>query len=209
MVEDFLGELSRLPDWVLVFTIFGLAFGETAIFLDIFVPGEAGMVIGAAAAAESDIPLALVIAAGSIGATAGDSVSYWLGRKFGPSIAHRVPFVAKRLEEGLDRAHERFENRGGFAVFGGRFVGALRAVVPFVAGSAGMPYPRFLVWNVAASLLWAGGVLTLGYVLGDEVARIVDRVGLGISIVVISVIVAVYVIRKVRANKQSVDVDQS
>jgi membrane-associated protein len=59
-----------------------------------------------------------------------------------------------------------FVRHGGKAVVVARFSGFVRALAPFVAGAAGMPYPRFLRFNVIGARLWAIGLVTLGYVLG-------------------------------------------
>ena len=48
-----------------------------------------------------------------------------------------------------------------------RFLPILRTFAPFVAGIAHMHYPRFLGFSVAGSLLWVGGLVTLGYFFGN------------------------------------------
>jgi membrane protein DedA with SNARE-associated domain len=180
-----------------------LAFCETAAFLDFFVPGEVGMVIAGAAARRSGTPLVLVALSGAVGATVGDSVSYTLGRVYGMRLVERWDFTRRHLGPKIERAHGYFEERGGAAVFFGRFVGALRAVVPFVAGIAGMPFRRFFVWNVAASVCWAGLVISLGYVFGESIASVLDRLGLWLSVVVVGFVAAYLVFRWWRKRRTS------
>jgi membrane-associated protein len=172
----------------------GLAFAETAVGLDLLVPGEAGMVIAGAAGHRGGSPLPLLVGAAALGATVGDSVSYAIGRRFGIHLLERWDLTRRRVLPAVQRAEGYFARHGGRAVFAGRWVGALRAMVPVVAGTARMPFPRFLVWNVAASLTWAGTVVTLGYYAGGRVADAVDRVGGWVSVTVIALLVAFWVI---------------
>ncbi len=85
--------------------------------------------------------LVTVIAA----AIAGDSVGYEVGRRFGPRIL-RSRVLDKRRER-LDEARHFLARRGGSAVFLARWVAFFRAVMPALAGTARMPYARFLVFN--------------------------------------------------------------
>ena len=187
-----------LSSWILVPAGFLLAFGETAILLDLLVPGEVGMVIVGAAAARSDYPLAPVMVAGMLGAVVGDSVSYAIGRRWGARVVCRWEFTRRRFEPRMQRAERYFHTHGGWLVFVARFVGAFRAVVPLVVGTTGMPYPRFLAWNVVASVTWAGIAVSLGYHFGDEIARLVDRVGLVVSVVAAAALLAWWLVRRRR-----------
>lgn len=198
MAERLIERIGELPAPLFLLAVALLAFSETVLFLDLLVPGEVGMVLAGAAAVQAGIPLGAAIAAGVVGAVLGDSTSYWLGRTVGPDIVHRFRWTRRRVEPGLERARRYFERSGGLAIFGGRFVGALRAVVPFVAGAGEMAYERFLAWNVAASVAWVGLVITLGHQFGDDIASVVDRVGVVVSVVVVIAIVAAWRFRVAR-----------
>lgn len=198
LVGGVLDALGDLGPGLLHLAVAGLAFAETALFLDIVVPGEVGMVLAGAAARRADIGLVGLVAAGALGATVGDSCSYALGRFLGTRAMERWGFLQRRLGPSIDRAHDSFARRGGVAVFLGRWVGALRAVVPFVAGMAGMPYRRFLPWNVAASIAWVAAVVGIGWAVGETIADTVDRVGTAVSVVVVVAIAVVFVVRRRR-----------
>jgi membrane-associated protein len=201
MAETILDAVADLGGPLLYLITFLLAFGETAAFLDFIVPGEVGLVVAGAAAEYGGEPLVVMILVGAAGATLGDSVSYWLGNRFGVQLVERWDFTRRRLLPKVERAQVYFERRGGAAVFFGRFVGALRAVVPLVAGTAEMRFRRFLVWNVAASLCWAGAVVSLGYFFGRSIAKGIDRLGFWISIVVVALLAAWLGIRRLRRGR--------
>lgn len=179
-----------------LFAAFLLAFGETALLTDLFVPGEVGMILVGAVSARAEIGLWWVIIAAALGATLGDSVGWWLGSRFGERLLARLPRVERRIGPALERAHGYFETRGGAVVFWGRFVGALRGVVSFVAGTAGMPYRRFLPWNLLASLCWTTLVITAGYAFGENVDAVVSEIGLAIAITIVVIAVVWYLARR-------------
>lgn len=181
MFRDLIETVAGLHDVVLLLVVAGLAFGESAIFFDMFVPGEVGMVLAGAAGAEADMSPVVLIAVAAAAALAGDSVSFLLGRRFGPALVHRWRWTRVRVGPKLDRAYRHFEQGGGGAVVAARWVGALRAVVPLVAGSAGMPFGRFLAWDLAGVLTWTATIVTAGFVFGDDIADVVDRSGRVVS----------------------------
>jgi membrane-associated protein len=177
VVRDLIEAVAGLHGAVLLLVVAGLAFGESAILLDVLVPGEVGMVLAGAAGAEAGMALPALIGVAALGALAGDTVSYLVGRRFGPALAHRWRWTRARVAPRLERAHHHFENGGGGSVFVARWVGALRAVVPLVAGGAGMSFGRFLAWDALASLSWSTAIVSAGFVFGDDVASVVDRSG--------------------------------
>jgi membrane-associated protein len=179
---------------------FFLAFAECALFLDLVVPGEAGMVVAGAAAARADVSLPSMIAAAAAGAILGDSVGYAIGRRWGLALVRRWEPVRRRLEPRVERAQEYFADHGGLAVFIGRFVGVVRGVVPVVAGTARMPYRRFLPWNIAASLAWTGAVMSAGYLIGRNVESLVSRASLVVTGVVVVGVVAWWVVARRRRH---------
>lgn len=189
MVADLLDTAADLPTGVLYLVTWLLAFGESVFLLDLVMPGEAGMVVAGASGHRAGEPLVALIAVASFGAIAGDSVSYTIGRRYGSSVVERWSLTRRHLKPKLEHAHAHFEKRGGASVFVGRWVGALRAVVPLVAGAAGMPYRRFLLWDAAGCITWTTAVVVLGYVVGSRIADAVDRAGGLISLAVVAAIV--------------------
>lgn len=184
MISGILDQLADLHLGWLAAIAFLLPFGETVALLDLVAPGEIGLVfIGAAAGTPRRVMVVYV--AGVAGAFCGDSVSWYLGRRWGVAVLSRFPRIWSRAAPALERAATHFDRHGGRSIFLARFVGALRALVPLLAGSAGMPYRRFAPWNVAASVVWVGLVVSLGAVFGDDIAETVDRFSLALSVIVV------------------------
>lgn len=168
-----------------------LVLAESAILLDLLVPGEVGLVVAGAAAAQNGTSLVAIVGAAAVGAVAGDSLGYAIGRRFGERLVDHWRWTRRRLGPGLERARAHYERRGGASVALARWIGALRAVVPVVAGSSGLPYRKLLAWDVPSAVAWAAVVATVGFVWGDDAAAFVDRIGIGVSVAAVAVLVLV------------------
>jgi membrane protein DedA with SNARE-associated domain len=200
MANHLIEWIAGLQGWLLCVAMFGLAFGESAAGLDLAVPGEVGMVVAAAAGERAGVPLWALIAVAVVGAALGDQLSYQIGRHYGPGLVDRWGWTRKHFKPKVERARKHFDERGGATVFVARWVGALRAVVPFVAGTAQMPLGRFVVWNLIGATTWASTVVTLGYVFGRRIADGVDRFGVALSIVAVVVLAGWWGVRAWRAR---------
>ena len=147
-----------------------LAFGESLAFVSLVLPAWAVLVALGTLVGESGIDFLPVWAAGAIGAALGDWLSYWVGIRLGPAVAHVWPLSRK---PGLLSRGERFVAKWGpLAIFIGRFSGPLRATVPLVAGIFLMPYWRFQTANFVSAFVWVAMLLTLG----DVVAKIFNLI---------------------------------
>jgi undecaprenyl-diphosphatase len=111
----------------------------------------------------------------------------------------------KITPERLDQVEGYFERHGGKTILVGRFIGLVRALAPFVAGSSGFAYRRFIPYSVVGAGLWASLYCVLGYVFWqsfDRVAALAGQALLGFGIVVGLVVGAVVVTRKLRNPAQ-------
>ncbi|HLK81499.1 MAG TPA: DedA family protein [Xanthobacteraceae bacterium] len=140
-----------------------LAFGESLAFISLVLPAWAVLVALGTLIGKSGIDFWPIWIAGAVGAALGDWLSYWVGIKLGPAVAHVWP-LSKNPE--LIPRGERFVAKWGpLAIFIGRFSGPLRATVPLVAGVFLMPYWRFQTANFVSAFVWVAMLLTLGDVV--------------------------------------------
>jgi SNARE associated Golgi protein len=126
-MRDLIESAARLGALALAALALGLGFGERAIALDLVVPGEVGMVFIGAASRAGDAPLTLVIAASVLGAVAGDSFGYFIGRRWGTTVLYRWNWLRRRVERSVERSRTYLARRGGVAVFVARWVGRSNA----------------------------------------------------------------------------------
>jgi len=185
-----------LPGW-LVLLITGLVvFAEDAVFVGFIIPGETVAVLAGAAAKLGHVSLAGVLLVVVLAAVVGDSIGYEVGRHVGPRVLD-LPILQKRRAR-LDGAHDLLARRGGSAVFLGRWVAFFRAVMPALAGSARMPYPRFLAFNAAGGLAWGATVVLLGYAAGASYARVEKLAGRDAALVVLAVALVALLVWRLR-----------
>ena len=72
----------------------------------------------------------------------------------------------------------KFMDRHGHrAVFYARFLAGLRAVVYLSAGSLGVPISRFLMYDLLGAVISVPLVVSLGYLFGPEIERILHYIG--------------------------------
>ena len=185
-----------LPGWLVLLVAGLVVFVEDAVFVGFVVPGETVALLAGAAAKLGHVSLAGVLAVVIVAAIVGDSVGYEVGRHLGPRILD-LPLLAKRRDR-LDAARDFLARRGGSAVFLGRWVAFFRAVMPALAGTARMPYARFLAFNAAGGLAWGAVVVLLGYAAGASYAQVEKYVGRDAAVAVLAVVVIALVVWRVR-----------
>lgn len=150
-----------------------LAFGESAAFLGMVLPGETALLFGGVLAAHGSVSLPAMVAVGVLAAIAGDSVGYETGRRFGPGL--KASRTGRRIGAARwARAEAMLQRAGGKAVFAARFVAVIRALMPTLAGMGRLPYRRFVAWNAAGGLVWGAGFVLLGYAAAGSIS-VIDR----------------------------------
>jgi len=170
IVRATLAFIAAHADWAAAI-MFVTAFGESFAFLSLLFPGTTLLIAAGTLMSGGTLPYAPMLIGAVLGATLGDSVSYWIGRRFGGGIALLWPF--SRNPELLPNGVRFFAKHGGKSVFIGRFFGPMRAVIPLAAGLMEMPRSRFWLANFASALVWAPMLLFLGDAVGDLGDRLI------------------------------------
>jgi len=150
------------------------------------------------AAARGELGLPGVIAAAVLGSMVGQMPWYYAGRILG---RRRVTALAGRYGRWLtvsprevEIVFDWFHRYGAGSVFFGRMVPAIRAVISLPAGIAKLSLPVFLVYSLAGTTIWMGGLAYAGYKLGQNYTLVGKYLEPGTKIVV-AAIVLLYVVR--------------
>jgi undecaprenyl-diphosphatase len=141
-----------------------IAFAEGIAVVGSFVPGSTLLVAIATSAGTGHVSLPWMIFWASLGAVAGDLLSFLLGRRHGARMLAMRPFHYR--PEWTRRATELLARRGDVAVFVGRLTPPLRALMPVLAGMSGLRTRRFLASDTLSAVVWAGVHLGLGAIIG-------------------------------------------
>ncbi len=183
-----------------------LALLETGAFIGLLVPGETAVIIGGVVAAQGDLALPLLIAVVWAGALGGDVISFLVGRRLGRGFldAHGERLHISRAQR--ERTERFFERHGGKAILLGRFVGVLRALTPFVAGTTGIALRRVLPYSAAGTLLWATTFTLVGYAFAgsfETAGELVTRIVMVAALAIGAVLAAATLTRRRRAASGS------
>lgn len=179
------------------------AWGYYGIFAAVFVgnlgvpvPEETVMLAAGFLAGQVLLDLRLVYAVVILSAVTGDCCGYVIGRTGGQRIMTRLadtfPFMRARYE----RLQLFFQTHGSKAVFMARFIAGVRFMAGPMAGACGMPFFQFLGWNVLGAIVWCSLVVTVGYLIGDELdpaLALAHQVSRWIGVAAFLVLVAVFV----------------
>ncbi len=202
-VEGWLLQFRGVPAYALVGA---LAFGEAALMVGFFIPGETAVVAGGVLAGLGRVNLEVMIAVVVLCAVAGDSVGYEVGRLFGPWILERRPLKDRSA---VVRTMGMLERYGGPAVFLGRFVAFARAIIPGLAGMSGLRYPTFLFFNALGGLVWGVGYTLLGYAVGVSFGHLLTSIGLySLAFVGAVILIAVGIHLYLRRRRRRAEVVQ-
>jgi membrane protein DedA with SNARE-associated domain/membrane-associated phospholipid phosphatase len=174
------------------------AFAETGAFVGLVVPGETTMLLGGAVAGQGVINVYLLIAIAWFAAWAGDTTSFFIGRRLGRDfvLRHGPRFGIGR--ERFEQVEDYFSRHGGKTIFIGRFVGVVRALAPFIAGSSGMRYGAFVPYSILGTGIWAPAHILIGYFFSRSIDTAAEYAGRGVFLLGSLIVVTVGTVLLVR-----------
>jgi membrane protein DedA with SNARE-associated domain/membrane-associated phospholipid phosphatase len=178
-----------------------LAFLETGAFVGLLAPGETTVIVGGVVAGQGEVDIVPLVGLVWTCCVLGDLTSYAIGRRLGREFLVRHGPKLRIGPDRLERVESYFREHGGKTILVGRFIGLVRALAPFIAGSSGLPLKRFLPFSVIGCGLWASLFSILGFVFYrsfDRVADIAGQATLGLGITVAVVAAGVFGFRRLR-----------
>jgi membrane protein DedA with SNARE-associated domain len=148
-------------------------YAYAATFAGTLLEGETVLVLSGAAAYRGllDLQVLCVIGAGSAFLT--DNFFFALGRWGGPALLARWP----RLAPTVTRVHALVDRFPNTSVIGVRFFYGMRSVGPAIIGAGNMRWPKFLLLDAVAVVLWSTCWTTAGYVLGAAALALLGAIG--------------------------------
>jgi undecaprenyl-diphosphatase len=174
------------------------AFAETGAFIGLVVPGETVMTLGGAVAGQGAIDLYLLIAIAWFAAWAGDSTSFFLGRRLGRGFVLRNGPRVGITNERFEKVEDYFSRHGGKTIFIGRWIGLVRALAPFIAGSSGMSYGSFVPFSILGTGLWATAHIMVGYLFSRSIETAAEYAGKGALLLGTLIVIVVGIVFTVR-----------
>ena len=182
-----------------------IIFAETGLLIGFFLPGDSLLFIaGFFASKPKGLPhlpvLPIVLVCLIVAAIIGNQIGYLIGKRVGPALFTRADSRFFK-QANVNKAQAFFDRNGDRTLILARFVPIVRTFVPVLAGVGAMDPKRFARFNIIGAVLWAGGVTTLGYFLGQ-----IDAIRNHVEIAVLALVAVSLVpvaIELIRHRRQS------
>ena len=129
-----------------------------------------------------EFALAPTLLAAFLGSVCGISLSYGLGRSLGTYLVERIGYLLHLDPETLGSVRAWYDRRGKYTLLFGYFVPGFRHLTAYVAGASKLPLAVFAPFAYAGALLWSVSFIALGYMLGEEWARLSGAIHRGVAI---------------------------
>jgi membrane protein DedA with SNARE-associated domain len=163
------------------------------------VPGETILILGAVYAGAGRLSIFLVALLGFVGAVIGDNIGFAIGHFGGRRLVERFGRYVFITPERLDKTTRFFERHGGKIIVVARFIEGLRQANGIIAGTTGMHWARFLLFNAIGAALWVAVWTSIGYFSGsniDTIYKDATRYSTYLAIA-LGVLALVYIARRV------------
>lgn len=177
-----------------------IIFSETGILLGFIFPGDsllfaAGLLCGTQ---DLDVHILVLLTGVTIAAITGNISGYYTGVFIGKKLYYRKNsmFFKKKY---LDDAHSYYEKYGGVSLILSRFLPVIRTFVPIIAGTIGMNFWKYNVYNVSGAIIWVWTIIPLGYFIGKKVpaaAMNIEYFIVGITIIAMTITIVGYIRRR-------------
>ena len=165
--------------WLFVFLVFLVCVGEAVFILGLLVPSLPILLLVGGLITTHDLNFWPIFFAATFGGVVGDAISYWIGYWLKDPIITVWPF--KNYLPLIAKGEVFFQRHGGKAIFIGRFITGLKAVVPGIAGMMGMNWGYFTFINVISAFVWAASHILPGMFL----TAWLESIGLSLELVII------------------------
>jgi len=166
-------------------------------------PGDASLIAAGALAGEGKLNIWIVLATAAAAWMLGSVIGFAIGDRGGRPLLDHPGRLEKRRRKLLAKGDRAF----------GRYTFVASATLPaFVSGIFHVRFWLFLLGALAAGVFWIGIYVGVSYFLGEEIAKVVGKIGTKALLGVIVLVVAGLLVRaglsKWRASRQARPAEQ-
>lgn len=193
MFEDILTQISTFsPVWIYL-TLFFFAFIENVFPPS---PSDVLLVVGGTLIGTGAINFILALAFATIGSITGFMLMFYIGSTVDKKVINSGRFKYIPINT-IEKVEKWFRKYGYFVIVANRFMPGTRAVISFFAGISNLEPKKTIILCFISALLWNTIMLYLGYVFGDNVAKVDEYLTTyrNIVIAVTAVVVLFFIIR--------------
>jgi len=180
--------------------VLGVVVGLECVGLPL--PGETLLIAAAVIAGTTQhLNIAFVVFSAALGAIVGQAAGYWIGWSIGLRLLRHYGRYIGLNDRRLAYGRALFRKHGEKVVVASRFVVVLRTLTGLLAGANHMPWPRFMIANVAGSLVWSIFYGVGAYLLGHAAKDLAGPVAIGGSAVLLLVAVGAVLYARRREHR--------
>ena len=168
--------------------IFLIAFGDALVIVGVAIPAVPLLFAVGTLVGLGHVDGTYALACATLGAFAGDGISYWVGHRYGPQLRQRWPFY--KHPQWLERGELTFKRHGMKSIVMARYIGAIRPFVPAIAGMLKMKLRQYVPASALAAVVWSATFLAPGWVFGTSlelVAAVAGRLAVVLAVVLVLV----------------------
>lgn len=171
------------------------------------IPEEVAFVLAGTLSAQGNMHWPTALAACLVGAILGDSVMYWIGRRWGDTLLGTHPRFAWMLQAKREKQFELAVEQHAFKVmFLSRFLVGIRGPVYVAAGAAHVPYRRFLMYDLVCASLVVTTFFFLAFLFGERVMDWIRDAELTATIAAALVVAGIGLVLYLRSRKKVTEI---
>jgi membrane-associated protein len=186
LIQNFFSNVYNVPELIRMVGFYGLiaiVFAETGLLIGFFLPGDSLLITAGLFAARGDFDFTMLLVTLIPAAIIGNATGYYIGHRTGMALYSRPDSFLFRREH-LQMTHEYYEKHGGKTIVLAQFIPILRTFAPVVAGVGKMGYRQFATYNIFGAIMWVGSMTTAGYLLGNAIPNIEERIHYVVAVVI-------------------------
>jgi membrane protein DedA with SNARE-associated domain len=193
MFEDILIQISTFsPVWIYL-TLFLFAFVENVFPPS---PSDVLLVVGGTLIGTGAISFILALSFATLGSITGFMLMFYIGSTVDKKVIHSGRFKYIPVDA-IGKVETWFRKYGYFIIVANRFMPGTRAVISFFAGMSNLDPKRTFTLCFVSALLWNTIMLYLGFVFGDNVAKVDEYLTTysNIVIAVTAIVILFFILR--------------
>jgi membrane protein DedA with SNARE-associated domain/membrane-associated phospholipid phosphatase len=194
---DFVTNIGSLWAYIVVFLA---SFFEGLPLVGLFSPGGIAVALIGFLAKIGNVNFWFALLVSTTAALMGDCVGYSIGRKFGYDFLKKYgKYFFLKEEHHIEKARALIVSNPGKSIIFGRLSYLSRSISPFLAGAAGLPLWKFLIFGLLGSLFWSTIHILIGFVFGQgylAAAKYVNYILLATIILIVAMFYAYRFVNK-------------
>lgn len=184
--------------------IFVAIFAESGLLVGAVLPGDSLLFTAGFLASQGVLNFPLLLIVVFLAAVLGDNVGYATGNRYGDKVFKKNDSLVFNKDY-IKKSQDFFARHGGKALILARFTPIVRTFAPILAGVGHMHYRKFLGYNLVGGLLWAVGITSLGYFLGNAIPNVDHYILPAVAIIIlVSIAPSVVHILKDKKNRDAI-----